>query len=222
MIYENRQEAGKVLAEALKNKIHYDDNPIIIAIPRGGIPVAFEVSKALKVPMTVVVSRKLGLPWNEEAGFGAIDPDGDVYLDQNLLNHAKLDKEVISEISKRELSKLREREKKLAPRGYPDLKKREVIIVDDGIATGYTAIATAGFTRKRGAKRITVAVPVCPRETSAVFKGKADEFLCVSPSSEFSFAVGMFYKDFRQITDQEAVEYIQKADKEGLYEPPLL
>jgi len=94
-----------------------------------------------------------------------------------------------------------------------------VIIVDDGVATGYTAIASAGFAKKRGAKRVIVAVPVCPKDVAKRFKDYADEFLCYHRSSEMSFAVGMFYRDFHQLSDEEAFDYIEKAKKGGLFEP---
>ncbi len=219
MIFEDREEAGKLLAGTLKEKIHPDDRPIILAIPRGGVPVAYQLSKELKIPMSIVVVRKLGLPWNEEAGFGAIDSDGETYLDPELVNYAKLDAETIRSIAEREIKELREREKKFLPKGYPDLKDREVIVVDDGVATGYTAIASAGFAKKRGAKRVIVAVPVCPKDAPRRFKDHADEFVCYHLSSEMSFAVGMFYKDFHQLSDEETLEYINKAKSEGLFEP---
>ena len=219
MIFQDREEAGELLAEVLKDRIHPEDRPIVLAIPRGGIPVAYKVSEKLGVPMSIVVVRKLGLPWNEEAGFGAIDPEGATYLDEELVNYAKLDTKTISEVAKKELEELKSRERKFLPRGYPDLQDREVIIVDDGVATGYTAIAVAGFAKKRGAKRVIVAVPVCPKDSPKRFKGYADEFVCYSPSSEMSFAVGMFYRDFHQLSDEEAKDYIDRAKERGLFEP---
>ncbi|WP_457600265.1 phosphoribosyltransferase [Hydrogenivirga sp.] len=219
MIFENREEAGRLLAEVLRDKIHPEDNPIILAIPRGGIPVAYAIARELNIPMSVVVVRKLGLPWNEEAGFGAIDSDGATYLDEELVNYAKLDTSTITEIAERELEELRNRERKFLPEGYPQLRDREVIIVDDGVATGYTAIASAGFAKKRGAKKVVVAVPVCPKDSARRFRGYADEFVCYHPSSEMSFAVGMFYRDFHQLSDEEALTYIRKAKESGLFEP---
>ncbi len=219
MIFETREEAGKVLAEDLRHRIHPEDRPIVLAIPRGGIPVAYQIARSLRIPMSVVVVRKLGLPWNEEAGFGAIDPDGTTYLDDELVNHAKLDPETVREIARREIEEIRSRERKFMPEGYPDLNGREVIVVDDGVATGYTAIAAAGFAKKRGAKKVIVAVPVCPKEAPRRFSGKVDEFVCHHASGEFSFAVGMFYKDFHQLSDEETLEYIRKAKEEGVFEP---
>ncbi len=219
MIFETREEAGRVLARDLKDKVFPEEKPIVLAIPRGGIPVAYSIAKELRIPMSVVVVRKLGLPWNEEAGFGAIDPDGSTYLDEDLISYAKLDPRTVREIARRELEEIREREKKYMPEGYPDLRERTAIVVDDGVATGYTAMAAAGFAKKRGAGKVIVAVPVCPKDAHRRFSGRADEFLCHHASGEFSFAVGMFYRDFHQLTDEETLEYIRRAKEEGLFEP---
>ncbi len=219
MIFKNRKEAGRLLADILEDKIHPEDKPIILAIPRGGVPVAYQLAKKLKIPMSIVVVRKLGLPWNEEAGFGAIDSDGATYLDEGLVDYAKLDVETIRSIAEKELKELKEREKKFLPQGYPDIKDREVIIIDDGVATGYTAIASAGFAKKRKAKRVIIAVPVCPKDSINKFKDHADEFVCYHPSSDLSFAVGMFYRDFHQLSDKETLSYINDAKREGFFEP---
>ena len=219
MIFETREEAGRILAEDLRDRVNIEDKPIVLAIPRGGIPVAYQIAKTLKIPMSVVVVRKLGLPWNEEAGFGAVDPEGSTYIDEELVSRAKLDPETVKSIAKRELEEVRKRERIFVPEGYPSLKDREVIIVDDGVATGYTAIAASNFAKKKGAKKVIVAVPVCPKEACGRFEGKVDEFICHHTSSEFSFAVGLFYRDFHQLSDEEVLGYIKMAKEEGLFEP---
>jgi len=219
MTFKDREEAGLLLAKALKEEILKRQNPIILAIPRGGVPVAFVISMELRVPMSIVIVRKLGLPWNEEAGFGAIDPDGSTYLDKDIVNSAKLDSEQIRELAEKELMEIRRREGIFMPSGYPDFKERSVFIVDDGIATGYTAIAGAGFSKRRGASEVIVAVPVCPRDSEPKFREVAEGFICLHEASEFSFAVGMFYRDFHQLTDEEVLSYIKRAREEGLFEP---
>jgi len=196
MIFEDRESAGRKLA-----------------------PVAYALAKELKVPMSVVVVRKLGLPWNEEAGFGAVDPDGHTYLDEETVRYAGLDQEMVRRIAEKELEELRKREERFLPGGYPDVRGREVIVVDDGVATGYTAIAAAGFARKRGAGRVLIAVPVCPADAPGRFEGSVDEFVCYHPSEKSGFAVGMFYGDFHQLSDEETLSYLNKARQEGLLEP---
>ena len=219
MIFEDRESAGRLLADLLREKLNPQNRPILLAIPRGGIPVAHAISMELSVPMGVVVVRKLGLPWNPEAGFGAIDPEGSIYLDEESVSYLGLDPDTISQIANRAFEELKKRERKFAPKGYPELEGREVIVVDDGVATGYTAIASAGFAKKRGAKRIMVAVPVCPADSHKRFKDYADEFFCYYPARETSFAVGMFYRDFHQLSDEEAIALLEDTRERGLLEP---
>ena len=216
-MFRDREEAGELLASALEGIINREKNPIILAIPRGGIPIAYKVAERLSVPMSVIVVRKLGLPWNEEAGFGAIDPEGTPYYDQSVLSY--LSEEDIKQVVQKELKELREREKKFLPKGYPDLKNRQVIIVDDGIATGYTAIAAANWAKKKGASEVIIAVPVCPSDAKGRLERYADKFICYYPSDAPAFAVGMFYRDFHQLSDEEAKGYLKKAEEKGLLEP---
>ncbi len=216
-MFSDREEAGRLLAESLKQVIDYSKNPIVLAIPRGGIPVAYQIAKALKVPMSIVVVRKLGLPWNEEAGFGALDPSGVVYYEESVKR--MLSEEEVREVIEKELRELKERERKFLPEGYPDLRGRQVIIVDDGVATGYTAIAAAQWAKKQGASEVIVAVPVCPADAEIRLSKYVDKFICYYPVDVSSFAVGVFYRDFHQLSDEEAKDYIKRAKEEGLFEP---
>ncbi len=219
MTFKDREEAGFLLADVLKEEVSVRSNPIVLAIPRGGVPVAYVISKELKLPMSIIIVRKLGLPWNEEAGFGAVDPDGSTYLDKDIVNSAKLDAEQIRELAEKELYEIKRREGLFLSSGYPDFRDRTVFIVDDGIATGYTAIAAAGFSKRRGAEEVIIAVPVCPKDSESKFKEVAGKFLCLHQASEFSFAVGMFYRDFHQLSDNEVLSYIKRAKEEGFFEP---
>ncbi len=219
MIFKDREEAGRLLAQALKENIRKDLNPIILAIPRGGVPVAYAMAQELSIPVSLVITRKLGLPWNEEAGFGAIDPEGRIYLDEEIVGHAKLDSSTVSKIAQRELQKIREREETFLPKGYPNLKDRHAVVVDDGVATGYTAIAGAEFAKRKGASRVTVAVPVCPEDSVKRISETVDDFVCYHPSREMNFAVGLFYQDFHQLSDDEVLEYIFRLKEKGLFEP---
>jgi predicted phosphoribosyltransferase len=219
MIFEGREEAGFLLSELISQRLHKLDDPIIMSIPRGGVPVGFVISKELEIPMSIVVVRKLGLPWNEEAGFGAIDPEGSTYLDEDVVESAKLDIDSIRKIADREFKELKRRERLFLPNGYPRINGRGVVIVDDGIATGYTAIAACGFCKRKGAKSVLVAVPVCPGDSAGRFKDCAEEFICYHKGTEFHFAVGMYYRNFKQLTDDEVLEYINKARELELFEP---
>ncbi len=217
-VFKNRDHAGELLAQKLKNKVKLGKRGLILAIPRGGIPVAYKLAEELSIPLSIVVVRKLGLPWNEEAGFGAVDPDGETYLDEKTLKYVSLDRKTVEEVLKKELEELRKREKKYIKEGYPNMKNREIIVVDDGIATGYTAIAAAGFAKKRGAKKVTVAVPVCPSDVFEKFVKYTDEVVCYYTCSEPGFAVGMFYEDFHQLSDEETFRYIEEAKRKQLFE----
>ncbi|SNZ13864.1 phosphoribosyltransferase [Hydrogenobacter hydrogenophilus] len=210
MIFSDRTQAGKVLGEYLKDKIDRRLNPIVLGIPRGGVVVAKEVAKILNVPMSLLIVRKLGVPQNPELAFGAVDKDGEVYIDKKTVDYFRLSEDQIRKVVQEEMKKIREREKLFLKGGVPDLSGREVIIVDDGIATGYTVIAGVNFVKRRGAQKVIVASPVCPADTWKKIKEYADEVFCYHVSHEPNFAVGMFYRDFRQVEDQEVLELLQE------------
>lgn len=210
MIFSDRTQAGKVLGEYLKDKIDRNLNPIVLGIPRGGVVVAKEVAKILDVPMGLLIVRKLGVPQNPELAFGALDKDGEVYIDKKTVDYFRLSEDQIRKVVQEEMKKIREREKLFLKSGVPDLSGREVIIVDDGIATGYTVIAGVNFVKRRGAQKIIVASPVCPADTLKRIKEYADEVFCYHVSYDPNFAVGMFYRDFRQVDDQEVLELLQE------------
>ncbi len=207
MVFSDRKEAGRLLGEFLKGKV--SESAIVLGIPRGGVVVAKEVAKLLGLPMSVLVVRKLGVPYEPELAFGAVDPDGEVYLDYSTVNHFSLDKETIDKVVQQELEKIREREKRFLPPQGLSVEGREVLMVDDGIATGYTLIAGASYLKRKGAKRVIIGVPVCPQESVSRLKAYADEVYCLYQVKEGPFAVGMFYRDFRQVEDQEVEEILK-------------
>ncbi len=209
MIFLDRASAGKILGEYLKDKIDRNLNPIVLGIPKGGVIVAKEVAKILNVPMSLLIVRKLGVPQNPELAFGAVDKDGEVYIDKKTVDYFRLSEDQIRKVVQEEMKKIREREKIFLKGSMPDLSNREVIIVDDGIATGYTVIAGVNFVKRRGAQKVIVASPVCPADTLKRIKEHADEVFCYYVSHEPNFAVGMFYRDFRQVEDQEVLELLQ-------------
>ena len=209
MIFSNRQEAGRILGEWLKNKLKNEGRCMVLGIPRGGVVVAKEVARLLGCPLGVLIVRKLGVPENPELAFGAIDPDGEIHLDKSTVEYFGLTPNIIQKVAQEELKKIKEREKKFEKGLISQFEGMEFIVVDDGIATGMTVEAGVKYLRRKGAKRIIVAVPVCPKETEERLKNYADEVYCYRSTTSSPFAVGMFYRDFRQVEDEEVQNILQ-------------
>lgn len=209
MLYKDRQDAGQQLAEKLK-KYRYN-NLIIIALPRGGVILGYEVAKAFKVPLDIVAPRKIGAPFHPEFGIGAIAPLGVKVLDTDTINQLRISDAEIEEIVELETNEMNRRtglyRKDLPPL---DLKDKTVIVVDDGIATGVSTKAAILSIKKMNPEKIILAVPVCPQDTQEKFKNFVDEFICLYAPFDF-YAVGAFYDDFRQISDGEVIELLEKA-----------
>ena len=210
MVFADRKEAGRLLGEFLKGKV--SENLLILGVPRGGVVVAKEVAKVLNAPMSVLIVRKLGVPQEPELAFGAVDPDGETYLDRYTVDYFGLREETIKEIVHKELEKIREREKKFLPSEGLRVEGKEIVVIDDGIATGYTLIAGVNYLKRKGANKVIVAVPVCPVEGKKRLEAYADEVYCYYIAKEGPFAVGMFYKDFKQVEDEE----VEKLLKDGV------
>lgn len=208
--FTNRVEAGRQLSSALKTT---SKDAIVLAIPRGGVVVGYEVAKALKIPLDVVITRKIGAPSNPELAIGAVDEDGTALLDDELVRLLLVSKSYIDE--EVEKQKLEIRRRLLRFRGdvpYPNLANREVIVVDDGVATGSTLKAALLSIRKKGAKTIVVAVPVGPPETMAQLKTMADKVVCLQTPKSF-YAIGQFYGDFEQTEDKEVVKLLEMSQQ---------
>ena len=206
-LFRDRVEAGKRLASALIDFAGKD--AIVLAIPRGGVVVGFEVARVLDVPLDVIIPRKIGAPDNPELAIGAMTEDGTIILDESLVKYLRVPGDYIKEESERQKLEI-ERRLKLY-RGdvaYPSLKNRDVIIVDDGIATGSTMKAALASIRKRGAKRIAVAIPVGPPSTIRELEEDADRVVCLYTPEAF-YAIGQFYEDFAQTTDEEVIELLR-------------
>lgn len=207
MLFENRESAGRLLGEYLKERVKHAD--LVLGIPRGGVVVAKEVAKALGLPLSLLIVRKLGVPSNPELAFGAIDPDGEIYLDNWTVEYFRLSEEDIKKIARMELEKIRERERRFLRDKEVDFKDKSLLVIDDGIATGLTVMAGVEYLKRKGAKRVIVATPVCPAETLRKLQSHADEVYCYHTAEGGSFAVGMFYKDFRQVEDKEVEELLK-------------
>jgi len=208
--FRDRSEAGRVLAQQLTEYAGRDD-VIVLALPRGGIPVGYEVAKALGAPLEVFVARKLGVPGHQELAMGAIASGGSAVLDQGLVRRlgvtqAQLDRAVADET--RELE--RREQAYRGDREAPDLRGKTVILVDDGLATGATMRAAALAVRDQQPARIVVAVPVAAEETCDQFRDVVDDVICAVTPKPF-YAVGMWYEDFDQTTDDEVRELLERA-----------
>lgn len=219
MVFRNRVEAGRLLAQELA-KDEGRPNLVVLGLPRGGVPVARIVADFLGTPFDVFLVRKLGVPWQPELGFGAIaetagtDPPVRV-IDQSLVRECELTPSVIEEITAREQREIDRRSRLYrGTRSLLDIHGREVIIVDDGLATGSTMLAAVRALRQQGAKRILVAVPVGPPGTCDALRREADEVVCLSSPEPF-YSVGTWYEDFTQVSDREVQQTLssQEASK---------
>jgi putative phosphoribosyl transferase len=216
MIFHNRSEAGKELATKLKEYANRDD-VLVLALPRGGVPVAFEVARALNAPLDVFLVRKLGLPGQEELAMGAIASGGVRVLNEDVVQYLKVPEEMIDEVAAEEEEELARREQLYrGDRPAPDVKGQTVILVDDGLATGSTMRAAAAALRQQQPARLVVAVPVSSEQTCEEFRGEVDEILCLATPEPFR-AVGLWYKDFSQTTDEEVRELLQKSGRKRKY-----
>ena len=208
-VFEDRHDAGK----ALVPEIQRCDlkNPIILGLPRGGVPLAYEVAIALNAPLDTIVVRKLGAPFQPELAIGAI-ASGDVHvLNEAIVRSLAIDEASIAEIVARESAELKRREQQYrGDRPYPDLAQYDVVLVDDGLATGATMRAAVQAVQSMSPSTLTVAVPT--GSISAVRKVAAlvDRVICLESPAEFS-AVGQFYRDFAQTTDEEVRELLERA-----------
>lgn len=210
--FNDRKHAGELLAEKLKETLSAEDhsNSIILALPRGGVPVAFEIAKAFQIPMEVLIVRKIGHPLQPEYGVGAIAEEGFYWMDPNAT--------LVTEHFTSQLNSIIENEKKEIERRVelyrnntllPSLEGKTVILVDDGLATGATARVAIQFIKSKGAKKIILAVPVCSDDTMNLLKSETDAFIFLQKPSPF-LAVGFFYHDFQQVSDNEVIDILSE------------
>ncbi len=209
MLFTDRKDAGQRLAEALR---HLEgEEPVVLGLPRGGVPVAFQVARALKAPLDVIVVRKLGVPYQRELGFGAIGEGGVRVISDDIVRRGRLDQSDVDSVEKAEQAELvRQAHRFRAGRPRLHLEGRTAIVVDDGIATGATAAAACQVVRAQGATRVVLAVPVAPPDAADRLRSKADEFVCLSTPFGFA-AVGEWYQDFSQTPDDEVVSLLARA-----------
>lgn len=211
-IFKNRRDAGKQLAEKL-SEYEGQDDVIVLGLPRGGVPVAFEVAKALNVPLDVFIVRKLGVPGQPELAMGAI-ASGDIQvMNDSVVRRAGISEAQIEEVSQQEKEELKKREK--AYRGARpdiDLQGKTVLLVDDGLATGASMRAAISALREHDPEKIIVAVPTAPPDTCQEFEPEVDQIICLHTPTPF-WGVGGSYQNFSQTTNKEVRELLNRADQ---------
>ncbi|MGW1099172.1 phosphoribosyltransferase family protein [Streptomyces sp. NPDC002455] len=209
MLFTDRTDAGRQLAEALRHLERRD--PVVLGLPRGGVPVAYEVARALGAPLDVIVVRKLGVPYHPELGFGAIGEGGARVISDEIVRHAGVREKDLEAVERAEEAELLRRAQTYRE-GRPrlPLKGRTVVVVDDGVATGATARAACQVVRAQGASHVVLAVPVASPDVAARLREDVDEVVCLSTPHLFS-AVGEWYRDFSQTSDEEVVSLLARA-----------
>lgn len=207
--FEDRADAGRRLAGRLAR--YGDEDPMILALPRGGVPVGYEVSLALGAPLDVIVARKLGAPDQPELGVGAVAPGGVRILNAAAVRAIGITEDYLERITQRETEEMERRLRQFrGGRPEPEIRGRTAILVDDGLATGVTARAAIEAMRRREPKRIVLAVPVCAAPTAAWMRDEVDDLVCLEIPPELG-AIGFWYRDFDQTSDQEVIRLLEDA-----------
>jgi len=211
--FRDRTEAGRMLAAQLRGYAHRPD-VIVLALPRGGVPVGYEIAKALNVPLDVFIVRKLGVPGYEELAMGAIATGGVRVLNEDVVTSLRVRDEVIDMVATAEQQELERRERLYrGDRPPPDVRGRLVILVDDGIATGATIRAAVAALYQQQPTRLIVAVPIAAPETCEELSAEVDELVCVMTPEPF-YAISLWYEDFSPTTDEEVREYLERSARE--------
>ena len=211
MKFADRGEAGRRLADKL---LHLKDRkPVVLALPRGGVAVGFEIARALEAPLDIVLVRKIGVPWQPELALGAVTDGAEhqTFIDRKLATSLNVPESYIEEETARQLQEI-ERRRKSYCEGRPALAiaGRTAIVVDDGIATGATMRVALQAVRRRGPARLVLAVPVAPPDTLAALREEVDEAVCLETPVELG-AIGYYYRDFHQMSDHEVTDLLTRA-----------
>ena len=209
--YRDRTEAGRALGERLVRDLgpRLRESPIVLALPRGGVPVGCEVARALGAPLDVFLARKLGAPGQPELGIGAVTQGGTLMVNERIVRHLDVPWDYIQTLARQEEAEIRRRLRLLrGERPEPEVGGRTVILVDDGLATGVTARAAIEALRERGPRRLVLAVPVCARQTAQLLAPLVEHL--VSPRvPDDMIAIGLHYRDFAQVSDREVVRLLE-------------
>jgi predicted phosphoribosyltransferase len=206
-VFKNRKDAGTLLAQQLLG--YKDTDGIVFAIPSGGVPVAAEIAKALTLPLDLIIVRKVQIPDNPEAGFGSVSPDHKVLLNENLLSMLNLSEKEVErqiQITREIIKKRNELFRKGVP--FPSIKGRVAIIVDDGLASGYTMLSAIDYVKKHEPQKIVVAVPTGSKRTSEIILPEVDELVCLNIRSGYTFAVANAYENWYDLADDDVISLL--------------
>lgn len=217
--FHDREQAGRLLAAELQS--YTGENPLILALPRGGVPVAYEVARALHAPLDIWVVRKIGVPWHPEVGVGAVAEGGYTYLNRDILENIQLSPADLEQAIEAKRVEVAERVKKFRggqPR--PPVRDRTVIVVDDGIATGGTVRAAIRSLRAEHPQAIVVATPVAAADVARTLRDEADRLVSLRCPHDL-YAIGLWYEDFSQVPDEEVARILQRARAEQAPSPRL-
>lgn len=209
-IFADRTEAGLQLAEALRGRAGADD--LVLAIPSGGVPVGLQISRSLNLDLDLVLVRKVQIPWNTEAGFGAINMDSDLLTNKPLLNMLNLSAEQIDHQVQKTVATLDKRNALFrGNRPFPDLNNRPVILVDDGLASGYTMRAALTYVRKRNPAGLTIAVPTGSADTVHELLREVDTLCCLNIQESYPYAVAAAYRHWHDLTDRDILNLLDRS-----------
>jgi len=210
--FEDRRDAGRRLAGKLTR--FEDERPVVFALPRGGVPVGYEISRALHAPLDVFVSRKLGAPDQPEFGIGAVAAGGVRVLNDDVIRRLGIPDDYVEQITARETAEVGRRLRYFrGERPESEVGGRTAILVDDGLATGVTARAAVEALRLRAPRRLVLAAPVCAAQTAELFLPRVDELVCLESPPDLG-AIGFWYRNFEQTSDEEVVELLERARSE--------
>ena len=211
--FEDREDAGRRLAERLAR--YRDERPVVFALPRGGVPVGYEISRSLGAPLDVFVARKLGAPGQPEFGIGAVAPGGVRVLNGNVVERLGIPADYLETVTRKETAEVERRLRHFrGGRPEPEVRGRTVILVDDGLATGVTAQAAVEALRRLEPRRLVLAAPVCAAQTAERLGPEVDELVCLTEPPDLG-AIGFWYRNFEQTSDEEVIGLLERARREG-------
>jgi len=211
-VFEDREEAGLLLAEKLTK--YKESGGMVFGIPSGGVPVASKIASLLNLPIDLIIVRKIQIPFNTEAGFGAMDSDGKVIFNEGLLSQLRLTEDEIGTQIKKTMDVIIKRNHLFREgRPYPSLQNKNVIVVDDGLASGYTMLAAVQFIKRKNPQKIIIAVPTGSKRTIDFVLPETDELICLNVRRRFPFAVADAYMKWHDLTDKEVLDILKKVNK---------